>query len=96
MSEKAGSSSRKGYGTYHNVFLSEDELSQLMARFPHDYMDRIENLSLYQKSHGRTYSDHMATILGWALRDKDKQKSGSGGRGKGVPKDYSREHNLTL
>ena len=57
------------YGQYQNVLLSDDELEKLKAEFPVDWQERIENVSIYCRSHGKTYKDYLATIRNWARKD---------------------------
>ena len=58
------------YGEYKNVLLSDDELQKLQTEFPSDWKERIENVSEYCQSHGKTYKDYLATIRNWARREK--------------------------
>jgi len=58
------------YGEYKNVLLSDDELQKLQTEFPSDWKERIENVSEYCRSHGKTYKDYLATIRNWARREK--------------------------
>ena len=60
------------HGQYKNVLLSDDELQKLQTEFPIDWQKRIENVSEYCASHGKTYKDYLATIRNWARRDKQK------------------------
>ena len=64
---------RNAYGEYKNVLLSDDELENLKDIFPSDYEKRIENLSSYMASSGKSYDNHLATIKFWAEKDKNKQ-----------------------
>jgi len=66
---------RNTYGEYNNVLLSDDELAKLKKEFPSDYEHRIENLSSYMASTGKTYENHLATIKQWAARDKKKEQT---------------------
>ena len=50
----------------------DDELQKLQTEFPIDWQKRIENVSEYCASHGKTYKDYLATIRNWARRDKQK------------------------
>ncbi len=61
---------RHQYGEYGNVLLSDSELSSLQAEFPQDYQRRIERLSEYMASTGKSYKSHLATIRSWARRDR--------------------------
>ena len=63
---------RHRYGTYKNVLLSDAEYAKLINEFPSDYAERIERVSEYCKSSGKTYKDYLATIRAWARRDKAK------------------------
>ncbi len=66
---------RHKYGEYSNVLLSDADLEKLKIEFPVDYKKRIENLSSYMASTGKSYKNHLATIRNWAMRDKEKQPS---------------------
>ncbi len=58
------------YGSNKNVKLSQGEYNKLVKRFGEQgILDRIENLSLYLASKGKTYKDYYATILRWELMD---------------------------
>lgn len=63
---------RHRYGQYRNVLLSDEEMEKLMNEFPNDYQNRIERLSEYMASTGKSYKNHLATIRSWARRDKQK------------------------
>lgn len=63
---------RHKYGEYNNVLLSDDDYQKLQNEFPNDYEDRIERLSSYIESTGKTYKNHLATIRNWAKNDKQK------------------------
>lgn len=60
---------RHKHGTYDNVLLSDEDFTKLLEEFPMDYKDRIERLSEYMKSTGKSYKDHLATIRNWARRE---------------------------
>ena len=57
------------YGLYGNVFLTDKDMEKLRDEFPSDYDRRIEELSEYMASKGKTYRNHLATIRSWARRD---------------------------
>ena len=59
------------YGEYKNVLLTDDEFEKLKAEYV-DYLDRIERLSSYIASTGKTYKSHYATIRNWARADAEK------------------------
>ena len=68
------------YGEYRNVFLTDSDLLRLKEKFPTDYGRRIERLSEYMESSGKTYRNHYLTICQWARRDAEREKGKSGRR----------------
>lgn len=62
--------SRHKYGEYKNVLLSDIELEKLKTEFPIDWETRIETLSGYIASTGKSYKNHLATIRVWARKEK--------------------------
>lgn len=66
---------RHQYGQYKNVLLSDADFEKLKSEFP-DWEDRIERLSLYMRSNGKSYADHLATIRNWARKDTGGGKNG--------------------
>lgn len=60
---------RHAYGAYQNVLFTEGELSKLKSEFPGDYEQRIERLSEYMASTGKSYKNHLATLRVWARRE---------------------------
>ena len=64
------------HGEYSNVLLTEEEFAKLSSEFPNDYEERIEQLSRYMKSTGKSYKDHLATIRNWARRDGAQKATG--------------------
>lgn len=65
---------RHKYGEYQNVLLSDQDMDKLKAEFPNDWQERIERLSVYVASTGKTYKNHLATIRNWARKDKTQPK----------------------
>lgn len=61
--------SRHRYGSYKNVLLSDEEYAKLQSEYPSDLSERIERLSEYIASTGKTYKSHLATIRSWARKD---------------------------
>ena len=57
------------YGEYNNVLLTDDELDKLKDEYI-DWQERIENLSSYVASTGKSYKSHYATIRNWARKDQ--------------------------
>ena len=71
-------SPRHKHGEYQNVLLSDDDLEKLKAEFPADWDQRIQRLSEYMASSGKSYKNHLATIRNWARRDKSAAKHAGG------------------
>lgn len=61
---------RHKYGEYNNVLLSDDDMDKLKTEFPGDWQQRIQRLSEYIASSGKSYKNHLATIRNWARREK--------------------------
>lgn len=59
------------YGEYNNVLLTDEELEKLKTEYS-DYQERIERLSSYVASTGKSYKSHYATIRNWARKDAEK------------------------
>lgn len=60
---------RHKYGEYKNVLLSDTDFEKLKTEFPNDYEERIERLSSYMASTGKSYKNHLATIRNWARKE---------------------------
>lgn len=67
---------RHKYGEYSNVLLSDTDLEKLQEEFPTEWEERVERLSAYMASTGKTYKNHLATIRNWARRDRNGNKIG--------------------
>jgi hypothetical protein len=67
--EQPKKETRHKYGAYNNVLLSDADLEKLKTEFA-DYEERIERLSEYIASTGKSYKNHLATIRSWAKKDK--------------------------
>ena len=83
VEDKPPKATRHKYGAYSNVLLSDEEYSKLQEEFPYDYSERIERLSEYIASTGKTYKNYLATIRSWAR--KDSKPSGPKGSGSSNP-----------
>lgn len=57
------------HGMYQNVLLTDEDMRKLQAEFPGDWQQRIDRLSEYMASTGKSYKDHLATIRAWARKD---------------------------
>ena len=64
---------RHKYGEYKNVLLSDEEFEKLKEEFPDDWESRIERLSEYIASSGKSYKNHLATIRKWSKADAEKK-----------------------
>ena len=60
---------RHKYGEYKNVLLTDEEMDKLITEFS-DWEERIERLSSYMASTGKSYKSHLATIRNWARKDQ--------------------------
>lgn len=65
---------RHKYGEYKNVLLTDDDFEKLKTEFPSDYEQRIESLSEYMESSGKSYKNHLATMRAWSRKDKPKKE----------------------
>ena len=88
--EKEGQPTRSAFGAYQNVFLSDDELSELQNNLPTSWQHYIDRLSGYMASSGRQYQNHAATIRRWAAADQKKSHQQTYNR------DYSVEEGETV
>ncbi len=61
---------RKAFGTFGNVFLSDEDILELQNKMNYKLDNYIERLSSYIKSTGKTYKNHKATILSWYFKDE--------------------------
>ena len=75
--QRGEEAARHLYGAYQNVCLTDGELDKLKSEFPSDYRQRIERLSEYMASTGKSYKNHMATIRSWARREAGEPASSS-------------------
>lgn len=67
---------RHKFGEYKNVLLTDSDMKKLKEEFPTDWEERVERLSAYMASTGKTYKNHLATIRNWARRDSGGNKVG--------------------
>lgn len=73
---------KERFGEYGNVMLTADDVEELQDRFPADWRERVENLSAYMESTGKTYRNHRATIENWARMDEERARRDSPSRGR--------------
>lgn len=67
--KKDKESERHKYGAYENVLFSDDELNKLKSEFPNDWEARVERVSEYCASSGKSYKNYLATIRNWAKKE---------------------------
>ena len=77
--DKPPKQTRHKYGYYKNVLFTDDDLEKLKAEFPTDWEQRIERLSEYIASTGKSYKNHLATIRAWARKDNQHKTVGANG-----------------
>ena len=73
-SKREYSFSENGLGTFQNIFLTAEDISDLQIIMNSQLDNYIERLSAYIKSTGKTYKDHKATILSWFYKDQGSKK----------------------
>ena len=73
-SKREYSFGENGLGTFQNVFLAAEDISDLQIIMNSQLDNYIERLSAYIKSTGKTYKDHKATILSWFHKDQGRGK----------------------
>lgn len=73
--EKDSDTELEGLGLYRNVFLSPEEFQNLKDLYPADYMQKINNLSVYMVSAKKNYQSHYMTICRWAREDAMREKT---------------------
>ena len=73
-SKREYSFGENGLGTFQNVFLTAEDISDLQIILNSQLENYIERLSAYIKSTGKTYKDHKATILSWFYKDQGRGK----------------------
>lgn len=69
-------------GSFKNVKLTDDEISRLKLKYPNQYLQKIERLSVYLRTSGKKYASHYAVLLQWLAEDLAKGKQ-YGGKSKG-------------
>lgn len=84
---------RHKHGEYNNVLLSDEDYEKLKSEFPSDYEERIERLSSYMASTGKSYKNHLATIRNWARKDRSKTESNVPQQQKQTEKTWYKQNN---
>ena len=83
--------SKHKYGEFNNILLTDEEYIKLQEKFPHDYSERIENLSEGIARKGYKYKSHYLAILNWAKKDKPKRETSSNPFLSMLEEEYSNE-----
>lgn len=97
---KAAPEKKGTYGCYGNVKLTDTDLSKLKAEFPADWQERIDRLSTYMDSSGKSYKNHLATIRKWAREDAKREAAShkplalNHGRREMTPEDVMAKHGV--
>jgi len=65
---------RRAYGRYSNVFLTEEEYSELAITIP-NLPGMIEKMSTYLAATGKTYHNYVAALSGWAEGESKSYKA---------------------
>ncbi|MGH1847114.1 replisome organizer [Enterococcus gilvus] len=76
-SQPKATPARHKYGEYKNVLLSDVQLEKLKKEFPADWEARIERVSSYCESTGKSYKNYFATIKNWAKKDHTGNRYGN-------------------
>ncbi len=66
------------HGKFKNVLLTDVELEKLKEKFPKTYLNKIDDLSYYIGSSGKSYKSHYLTILTFDRRDNQKKEETHG------------------
>lgn len=69
VKERREDATPSSYGKFQNVFLTDNEFSELKQKYPLVYQKKIEDLSSYMKSNGKHYQSHFATLIRWIEQD---------------------------
>lgn len=83
-------STKKPYGEFQNVTLSDEEYEKLVKRFGQAAADGwIETLSSGIANKGYKYKNHYAAILSWERRESRKETGGKTRHSRDLPKTYT-------
>jgi len=94
--EKKDTIQKKQYiykGEFKNIKLTSEQLQKLIDRFGKESTNnRIETMSAYCQSKGKTYKDYYAALLSWDKKDQRDNKGGTNGKPQqgGLPTVYVR------
>ncbi len=71
--------SKKAYGEFNNVLLTDTEYQKLKDKFNDSLSEKVESLSGGIASKGYKYKSHYAAILNWDRMDKKRGQNGGTG-----------------
>lgn len=60
------------HGYFDNVLLSDFEIDDLKKRFHDVYQNKIDHLSRYMETTGKSYQNHYAVLIDWLEKDSSK------------------------
>lgn len=68
--DKISKENRKAFGSEKNVYLSDEDMTKLINEFSQSLVNqKIEDMSLYCKTHGKRYKDYKAALLLWLRKE---------------------------
>nr|WP_300904498.1 DUF6291 domain-containing protein [Faecalibaculum rodentium] len=59
-------------GKFQNVHLTQDQVNTLKREYPGLWEAKLDRLSTYMQSKGKSYADHYATLTSWLQQDARK------------------------
>ena len=65
-----GEQKQKKYGTFQNVYLTDEDIKELEEKIGSKVTNYIERLGAYMRSTGKTYKNHKMAILTWFFKDE--------------------------
>ena len=66
---------KRYYGCYNNVALSDEDITKLKETV-NNYAAYIDSFSCYMQEKHKTYNDHAAQIVSWAVKDNAYKRPG--------------------
>ncbi|MDO5097100.1 MAG: replication initiation protein, partial [Peptostreptococcaceae bacterium] len=68
---------QKKYGTFQNVYLTDEDIKELEEKIGSKVTNYIERLGAYMGSTGKTYKNHKMAILTWFFKDEGSHRKKS-------------------
>lgn len=88
--KESGEAAARAYGIFKNVFLDDGQYAEL-KRSISNADDKINKLSVYMESSGKSYKNHYAAILKWTREDEQRAKNAGKGFNNFTQPDYDFE-----